>query len=160
MTSAAAATQLKTFYPEDVLSVINYLGQLTLEIRKESLKKILRELKQKETYGYDVLMDLTAVDYLLPTKHTQVFYFLHNSENLERLILMISIERDELLPSITDLWEGAEWYERELYDLFGLHFEGHPDLKRILMPDDWVGHPLLKDYALTEEPVQFYQPLE
>jgi len=53
------------------------------------------------------------------------------------------------------LWEGADWYERELYDLFGLYFDGHPDLKRILMPDDWKGHPLRRDYALTEEPVEF-----
>lgn len=155
MTSASLIDQLKASYPGAIENVVNFLGQTTLEIRKEDLKKILEALKQKNNYGYEVLMDLTGVDYLFPEKHTKVVYFLHNPENLERLIATVSVGRGGSLPSVTDLWEGAEWYERELYDLFGIHFEGHPDLKRLLMPDDWIGHPLLKDYALTEEPVQF-----
>lgn len=100
-------------------------------------------------------MDLTAVDYLQPIKRTKIVYWLHNPDNLERIRITVFAERDGELPSVVDLWAGADWYEREIYDLWGVHFKGHPDLKRILMPDDWVGHPLRKDYALTEEPVEF-----
>jgi NADH-quinone oxidoreductase subunit C len=118
---------------------------------KEKLKEVLTQLKGE---GFAVLMDLTAVDYLAPVQ-TKVIYFLQHPESLERLLVEVFIDRGEKLPSVTDLWPGADWYERELFDMFGVEFEGHPDLKRILMPDDWRGHPMRRDYALSEEPVQF-----
>lgn len=129
-----------------------FMGETTLEVKKDLLKNILAFLKDA---GYAVLMDLTAVDYLVPTIRTKIIYWLHNPTNLERLRIILFIVRHEPIPSVTDLWEGADWYERELYDMFGVHFEGHPDLKRILMPDDWKGHPMCRDYSLTEEPVEF-----
>lgn len=137
----------------DVAKESTFLGEITLEVKKEKLKEVLSFFKQ--TSGYAVLMDLTGVDYLHPHKQTKVIYWLQNPSSLERIRIIIFVDRDGSLPSVTDLWEGADWYERELYDLFGVHFENHPDLKRILMPDDWKGHPLRKDYALTEEPVEF-----
>lgn len=155
MTTAEAVEQLKASLQQSIIGETNFLGQVTLEVRKEDLKKLLIFLKQTVNPGYEVLMDLTGVDYLYPEKHTKVIYLLHNPTNLERLIIAISLKRSEILSSVTDIWEGADWYERELFDLFGVHFEGHPDMKRILMPDDWIGHPLQRDYALTEEPVQF-----
>lgn len=130
----------------------NFLGEITLEVSLDSLKEVLSLLKQA---GYEVLMDLTAVDYLIPTKRTKLVYLLHHPVSYERMRITAFVEREQLAPSVTDLWEGANWYERELWDLFGIHFEGHPELKRILMPDDWKGHPLQRDYALTEEPVTF-----
>ena len=123
-----------------------------MDIRKEELLRTLSDFKDK---GYDVLMDLTGVDYLKPEEGTRVVYLLHNSHTLERIRIYLFVKRDEKIPSVVALWEGSDWYERELFDLFGVSFEGHPDLKRILMPDDWKGHPLRKDYPLTEEPVQF-----
>lgn len=122
------------------------------ETNKEQLIELLSSLK---TQGYDVLTDLTGVDYLAPTKRTKVVYLLHHRQENEYLRITLYVARGEAIPSVTGLWSGADWYERELYDLFGIHFEGHPDLKRILMPDEWEGHPLLRDYALTEEVVQF-----
>lgn len=130
----------------------NSVNQPALEVKKESLIAILSFLKAQ---GYAVLMDLTAVDFLIPDKHTQVIYFLHHPETYERIQISVFIKREEPLLSVIPLWEGANWYERELYDLYGVIFEGHPDLTRILMPDDWVGYPLRRDYALTEIPVEF-----
>ncbi len=122
-----------------------------IEATKEDVKQVLTELRP----DFEVLMDLSAVDYLVPTMRTKVFYILHNPKTYERVRVVVYAERDSALPTVIDLWKGARWYEREVYDLFGVFFEGHPNLRRILMPDDWQGHPLRKDYPLTEEPVEF-----
>ncbi len=155
MTTTEAVQKLKAKFTNVVVSEVIFHGQTTLEIRKEDLINVLTFLKEALDPGYEVLMDLTGVDYLEPTKRTKVMYWLHNPSNLQRLRIVTYAARDESLSSVTKLWEGADWYERELFDLFGIRFEGHPDLKRILMPDDWKGHPLRRDYALTEEPVEF-----
>lgn len=136
---------------QSVVLSSQFMGETTLEVKKERLIAVLSLLKKE----YRVLMDLTGVDYLHPEKRTKLLYWLHNPDNLQRIRVIVFAERNEKIPSVTSLWAGANWYERELFDLFGIHFEGHPDLKRILMPDDWKGHPLLKDYALIEEAVEF-----
>lgn len=120
--------------------------------KKDELLDLLASYKKQ---GFLVLMDLTAVDYLTPTVHTKIIYFLHNPTTYERVQVCVNVGRHEQLPSATQIWEGANWYERELFDMFGIHFDNHPDLTRILMPDDWKGHPMRRDYALTEEPVAF-----
>lgn len=155
MTTVEVVQQLKEKLGQAILTEVNFYDETTLEVRKENLLEVLAFLKQTPEPGYEVLMDFTAVDYLEPIKRTKVVYWLHNPENFTRLRIILFAKRGETLPSVTSFWEGANWYERELFDLFGLKFEGHPDLKRILMPDDWVGHPLLRDYALTEEAVEF-----
>lgn len=155
MEPAKTVQYLKEHLPGITFTETNFLGEISLEVRKEDLFNVLSALKQTPDPGYEVLMDLTGVDYLEPKKRTKVVYWLHNPSDYSRIRLMVFAERDEVMPSVTSLWEGADWYERELYDLFGVQFEGHPDLKRILMPDDWKGHPLRRDYALTEESVEF-----
>jgi NADH-quinone oxidoreductase subunit C len=153
MNTAEAIQQIKNNFSNGILHEAQAFGESTLEVSKERLKDILGFLKEPGDYA--VLMYLTGVDYLHPVKYTKVVYWLHNPKNFQRIRITVAAARDEALPSVTDLWEGADWYERELFDLFGVQFTGHPDLKRILMPDDWVGHPLRRDYALTEEPVEF-----
>ncbi len=155
MNTAEAVQQLKTQFPNAVIHEVEFLGEMTLEIGKEKLVEVLAFFKQTPEPGYEVLMDLTGVDYLGPIERTKVVYWLHNPKTLERVRIIVYAKRGESLPSVTSLWDGANWYERELFDMFGVHFEGHPDLTRILMPDDWKGHPLRRDYPLTEEPVQF-----
>lgn len=132
-----------------IISKTEFLGETTLEVSKENLKTALSSLKEQ---GFKVLMDLTAVDYITQVK---ILYWLHDPTSYQRLRIICYITRDEKLPSVSDIWEGASWYERELFDLFGVLFEEDALMKRILMPDDWVGHPLRKDYPLTEEGVQF-----
>lgn len=132
--------------------VTESFGELTHEVNTETLIEVLSTYRRE---GYEVLMDLTGVDYLTPHKHTKVLYWLHNPTTFKRIRVIIFVRREESLPSVVSIWPGADWYERELYDLFGVTFTDHPDLKRILMPDDWIGHPLRKDYALGEEPVEF-----
>lgn len=136
----------------DVISETHFMGETTFELKPSETKPALAFLKDK---GFLTLMDLTGVDSLDPFPRTKVVWWLHDPHSFERLRLVAWVKREEKLASVVDLWAGASWYERELYDLFGIHFEAHPDLKRILMPDDWIGHPLRKDYPLTEQPVQF-----
>lgn len=146
---------LKNLFGNAILKEFQTFGETTFEVEKESLLSILSYLKQSPTPGYEVLMDLTAVDFLEPARKMEVVYWLHNPTSYLRLRIKVIIERDGSVPSVTGLWPGAAWYEREVFDLFGIYFDGHHDLKRLLMPDDWRGHPLRKDYALTEEPVEF-----
>jgi len=143
--------QLKSSLGHAIVEETHFCQETTLRIHTTNLKEVLWFLKP----AYEVLIDLTGVDFLVPEPHTKVVYWLHNPSTLERLRLVIHAARGEAIPSVTDIWEGANWYERELYDLFGVHFRGHPDMKRILMPDNWKGHPLQRDYPLTEVPVEF-----
>lgn len=142
--------QLKAAHPEIKETV--FMHETTLEVTKDKLIAVVSFFKNA---GYAVLMDLSAVDYLEPEVRTKVFYWLHNPDTFQRVRVIVFVKREEALPSVVSIWEGADWYERELYDLFGIWFDGHPELKRILMPDNWVGHPLRKDYPLTEVPVEF-----
>lgn len=154
MTTAIAVDLLKQNLPDAIVEENEFLGETTLTIAKEHLRATLQLLKQAPS-GYVVLIDLTAVDYLEPIKYAKIVYWLHNPETYARLRIVVDLPRQEKLPSIVDLWRGADWYERELFDLFGVEFEGRLKTERILMPDDWRGHPLRRDYALTEESVQF-----
>lgn len=139
-------------FPFSVLSEQTFLGEHTIEIDKHVLIEALSYFKQA---GYVMLIDLTAVDFLDPEAKTKIVYFLHDPQTLKRIRVFTFVKRDESVPSAISLWPGANWYEREIYDLFGVTFIDHPNLTRILMPDDWSGHPLRKDYALTEESVEF-----
>jgi NADH-quinone oxidoreductase subunit C len=154
MTAQAAIELLKNKRPAAIVDETNFLDETTLTIDKAHIVEALKILKDPSP-GYDTLIDLTGVDYLEPEKMTKVVYLLQNPKTLERLRLVVKVKRNEKLKTIVSLWRGADWYERELFDLFGVEFEGRATTERILMPDDWYGHPLRKDYALTEEPVEF-----
>ncbi len=105
--------------------------------------------------GFDVCADVTVVDWLgVRRERYDVVTNLLSMEHQVRLRLIVAIEEPSV-PSLTGVWPGAAFAEREAYDMFGVVFEGHPDLSRILMPDDWEGHPLRKDYGVGAVPVQF-----
>ncbi len=155
MNTIEAIAYLKSHFEKSLAEEAEFLGEHTLTLKKAQLKEVLSALRKAPEPGFEVLMDLTGVDYLEPVPRTKVVYWLHNPSNNNRLRIVIWVERNDTIPSVCDIWAGANWYERELYDLFGIRFAGHPNYKRILMPDDWEGHPLRKDYPLTEEIVEF-----
>lgn len=155
MNTEESITFLTEAMPESILNSKKFLGEATIEIKKQKVLQILELLKQKSGPGYELLSDLTAIDYIEPKKVTKIVYWLQNPNHFSRLRIITFVERGESISSVTSLWSGANWYEREIFDLFGVSFEGHPDLTRLLMPDDWTGHPLRKDYKLTEESVEF-----
>ena len=106
----------------------------------------------KDEMQFDFLSDITCVDYLNYRDATDRFglaYIVANTNTNERLTVRVMLnDPDPTIESITSLWEGANWLEREVWDMFGIHFEGHPDLRRILMPEEFAAHPLRKDYPL------------
>ncbi|MEM0150166.1 MAG: NADH-quinone oxidoreductase subunit C [Thermoplasmata archaeon] len=113
-------------------------------VNKESLIEHLKDLKEK---GYNYLVLMSAVDYI---DYREVVY--HLSSYMENKIIVLKVRtKDDVLPSATSLWASANWFEREIYDLMGIKFEGHPDLRRIFLPEGWVGHPLRKDYDMSKE---------
>ncbi len=113
-------------------------------VDKESLIQHLKDLKDK---GFNYLVLMSAVDYL---KYREVLYHLSSYSESWMIVVKVRTE-DDVLPSATSLWSSANWLEREIYDLMGIKFIGHPDLKRIFLPEGWVGHPLRKDYDMSRE---------
>ena len=155
--SSQIIDEIRNAFSLSILEIKDQFGETTLQIVPEEIKEVLAFIKEQ---GFDFLIDLTAVDYLIPEPRTEVIYWLLNPTNYTRIRLVVKVKREGSLPSICQLWEGANWYEREIYDLFGVRFSDHPDLTRLLMPDDWKGHPLRRDYPLTEVPVEFKHSAE
>ena len=126
---------------------------VTVQIDSEGYVELMTAARDA---GFDMFVDLCAVDYFRRRPRFEVVVILFALEQRRRLVVKVGVPGDEpVLASLTPLWPGANFYEREAFDLFGIHFSGHPDLTRILLPDDWEGHPLRKDYAVGSVPVQF-----
>jgi NADH-quinone oxidoreductase subunit C len=125
--------------------------------RKQAILVVAREqLVEIATYSrddekFDWLSDLTAVDWPKREKRFDIVLNMYSLEKNERLRLKVYAAADERVPSVQGVWATANWEEREVYDMFGVVFEGHPELKRILMPDEWQGHPLRKDYDILTQ---------
>ena len=118
-------------------------------LKSGSLVDVMRSLRDDE--GFDCLSNLSGVDYK-DQGYVQVVYHLYSYKSRESLVLKANADREKCeLPSVAPVWNSADWMEREVYDLLGVKFSGHPDLRRILMPEDWVGHPLRKDFVEPEE---------
>ena len=105
--------------------------------------------------GYELLVDITAVDTPDRAARFDLAYLFHRLSDNGRRRLVVEAGEGDVMPSITSLYPSANWYEREVFDLFGVRFSGHPDLRRILMPDDWIGYPLRRDHPLGGEVVDY-----
>jgi len=132
-----------------------FRGDATVVVDRERVVDVLRWL-QDDPWHFQVLVDLTAWDRCPLEPRFEVVYHLLSLSRRERLRVKVRVPgQDPVVPSAVSVFAGADWFEREVWDLFGIRFAGHPNLVRILMPDDWEGHPLRRDYPLTEEPVEF-----
>jgi NADH-quinone oxidoreductase subunit C len=121
-------------------------NELTLTIVAEEIRAAAATV---QAAGYNFFEDLTAVDWFPSSPRFQLSYHILSHSFKERIRLRVMVdEPDPSVESITQVWPSANFYEREVFDLFGIHFEEHPNLRRIMMPDDWVGHPLRKDYPV------------
>ena len=145
--------KLQERFPGAVIETHAHCGDETAVIQRESLLEIARFLKTDPAFQMNVLMDETAVDGLGMNwkPRFEVVYHFYSLPLNHRLRLKVRVEEiDLILPSLVGLWPIANWFEREIWDMFGIRFEGHPDLKRILLYEEFVGHPLRKDYPINK----------
>jgi NADH-quinone oxidoreductase subunit C len=132
------------------LPASEFRGQSRVIVARDQLLEVMRSLKGD--HGFDLLVDVTCVDYLNYRDAANRFglvYLLANTATNERLTVRVYLNEPNLtVPTMFDLWKGADWLEREVFDMFGIVFDGHPDLRRILMPEEFTAFPLRKDYPL------------
>lgn len=149
--------KLEEHHADALLSQDEMRGVVVVVVRKEQAYAVLEYLKTDPELAYTFLVDVTALDNsqmeseLMQFDYARymVVYQLYSYQGQCRLRVKVPVHENDLnTRSVTGLWQGANWLERETYDMFGINFEGHPDLRRILMPDDFEGHPLQKDYPL------------
>jgi NADH-quinone oxidoreductase subunit C len=138
--------QLRARFGDDVGPLSEPKVDRSCQVARERIAEVCRFLKRAPGLELDFLEDLTAVDW--PKREViEVVYHLLSYRHRHGIVLKVEAPRAApSVPSVEGVWKAANWYEREVYDLFGVAFPGHPDLRRILLPDDWVGHPLRKDY--------------
>ncbi len=133
----------------------------TIYVPSDRLEVTCLALLETPALHFNVLTEITAVDYLPREPRFEVVYHLLSIPFRRRLRLKVRVPIDASLPTMQEVWPSAGWLEREVYDMFGIVFENHPDLRRILMPDDWEGHPQRKDYPVQiRKAAQTYEPLE
>jgi NADH-quinone oxidoreductase subunit C len=141
--------KLKEWDAQAVAEVIEFRGETTLVVPREHLQRAAGYLAAEPSLSFSFLSDITTVDRFPLEPRFELNYHLLSMDRGERLRLKVRLNgSDPTIHSVTSVWPTANWHERENFDLFGIRFEGHPDLRRILMPDDWEGHPMRKDYPV------------
>lgn len=145
--------EIKSRYPHEIIEVSESYGQTAITVRKERIREIMGFLHDTANLNFDYLEDLCGVDYLgKKTARFEVVYHLFSMKHRHMVRIKAEVsEEDCSIDSVEGIWKGAGWHERECYDMFGIKFNGHPDLRRVLMPEDWEGHPLRKDYPVQSD---------
>ena len=153
---ADTVERVKARFAKYVLGESAFRGEQTLVVAREGILAVLRFLRDDPELAFDYLADLTAVDHLPRDPRFDVVYHLKSLPRNERLRVKAGVPvEDPEIDSVVEVWPGANWLEREVFDLFGIRFRNHPDLRRILMPDEWEGHPLRKDFPMGKVEVDF-----
>ncbi len=149
-------------FGEAVLSIKEFRGETTIIVQTDTIPDVLAFLRNTPGLVYNFLSDISAVDYY-PDQPSEerperfgVSYHLYSMIYNRRLrVKVFAMEEDPAVPTVLHIWQAANWLEREIADLMGIRFDGHPDKRRLLMPEDWKGHPHRRDYPLGKEVIQF-----
>ncbi|MBI1896900.1 MAG: NADH-quinone oxidoreductase subunit C [Acidobacteria bacterium] len=140
--------RVRARFGEAVREFASYAGQNFMLVRDSEVPSLIEYLRDYE--GFDYLVDITAVDYPDREERFELIYILYSFERNLRVRVKTRVREGERPRSVTHLYTGANWLEREVFDMFGIEFAGHPDLRRILLPEEWRGHPLRKDYSIVQ----------
>ncbi len=143
--------KIKQEFPDSFISAEEFRGDITVNVKKDDVLNIIKSLKESPESAFDFLVDITCVDYLKLGGHERyaAVYHLHSHTYLRRLRIKAWIPEDDLnIHSLLPLWKTADWQEREVHEMFGIKFIDHPDLRPLILPDDFVGFPLRKDFPL------------
>jgi NADH-quinone oxidoreductase subunit C len=147
--------RLRAWSPNAISEVIEFRGETTIVVPRNVLRDVAERCRADKNLQFNLLSDATALDRYPLEPRFEVNYHLVSIPRSDRLRLQVGLSAsDPVVDSLVSVWPGANWLEREIFDLMGIRFNGHPDLRRILMPDDWEGHPLRKDY-----PVEGYRDI-
>ncbi len=151
---------IKKRFGDKIVSVQEDFRPRSVKVRVGNLAEVMTALKNEEPFRFNQILDIAGVDFLNQKPRFLVAYILLSTVTNKRLIVETDVDEFEAVPSLTGVWCGADWFERELYDMFGIKVKGHPNLKRILMSEDFEGHPLRKDFPVrgTTAPEQRYAP--
>jgi NADH-quinone oxidoreductase subunit C len=147
--------KLKERYGSGIREANSYLGQNYIVAEPSIITELLQILRDQEQFDYCV--DITAVHYPQREKQFDLLWILYSFARNERIRVKIMIADGETVPSSVAIWPTANWLEREVFDMFGIRFDGHPDMKRILLPEGWKGHPLRKDYGIIQQDQEWVQ---
>ena len=151
-------TELKSFFPEG--KITDKKKYFEIIVKKENTFKTIKNLKENQNFIFDQLIDITAVDYPSNSLRFEIIYILLSMVLNKRVVVKTFLGESEGIESITNIHKSADWYERECYDLFGIKFLNHPDLRRIMTDYNFEGHPLRKDFPLTGHTEVRYDDLE
>jgi NADH-quinone oxidoreductase subunit C len=143
------AQRLRAWDPHSVAEVTEYRGERTLLIPRSHIRRAAELLAGDQKLDFTFLSDITGVDSYPVEPRFELNYHMVSFTRRATVRLRVRLHgSDPVVPSVTTVWTTANWHEREIFDMFGVRFEGHPDLRRILMPEDWEGHPMRKDYPV------------
>lgn len=155
MAGSTLPDQLQTLFPDTKFEFLELVGQSFAVIPVESALPVLRAFRDR--LAFDFLVDVTAVDYPQRPARFELIYILYSFERNQRFRLKTHVPEGERPLSATSVYPAANWLEREVYDMFGIEFAGHPSLKRILLPEGWEGFPLRKDYSIVQQDQKWVQ---
>ncbi|MBI5408958.1 MAG: NADH-quinone oxidoreductase subunit C [Nitrospirae bacterium] len=155
------ANKLRDKFPLDVADITSFRDQVFVSVKRERITDICRYLNEDQDIRMDYLADVCGVDYPEKKFRFEVIYNLYSLKHRHRLIVKALVPEDNpYIDSVVPIWSGANWHEREACDMYGIVFNGHPDLRRILMPEDWEGFPQRKDYPLKGPEGREYKGFE
>ena len=152
----SAVELLQAQFPNIFFEVRRFRDEVTVYVPREHIVDVARFCKVGAGMGYDYLSDLTGNDWPDRDPRFEVIYQLYSMQHFTYLRLKVRVPEDDIVvPSVTSVWRTSNWHEREVFDMFGIRFEGHPDLRRILLPEDWDGHPLRQTEEIHWEDPEF-----